>query len=110
MGRHAHVETECDLHGLTRAEALAVLEETVDLLRRRGGGRVRIIHGCGEVLSEMVYDFARRTVGVEAAQERDNAGAAILLVRAGGVMKRAATASEGLSQRPRRWPARRTRS
>ena len=80
-GRQAHVDVERDLHGLTRAEGLAALQETVDVLRRRGGGRARIIHGCGEVLSEMVYDFARRTAGVDAVQERDNAGAAILEVR-----------------------------
>ncbi|MDK2931801.1 MAG: Smr domain [Bacillota bacterium] len=80
-GKQTHVDLERDLHGLTRAEGLAALQETVDVLRRRGGGRARIIHGCGEVLSEMVYDFARRTSGVDAVQERDNAGAAILEVR-----------------------------
>lgn len=77
------------------------------------GGRARIIHGCGEVLSEMVYEFAGRTPGVEAVQERDNAGAAILLVRAGGVMKgrpaTPSTPSGGPPQRPPRWPPRRTR-
>jgi len=75
------VNSECDLHGFTRREALAELERVILELRRRGGGRLRVIHGCGEVLSEMVYEYARRTPGVAATPERNNPGSCILDIR-----------------------------
>ena len=76
------VDIECNLHGLTREEALIELRKVESLLRRRGRGKARIIHGCGEILSELVYRFAAEAGDMEIAQERDNAGASILqLVR-----------------------------
>ena len=72
------VDIECDLHGLTRDEAWGKLREVVSLLRKRGKGRARIIHGCGEVLSEMVFEFAAQAPDIEVVPERDNAGACIL--------------------------------
>ena len=76
--KSGRVDIECDLHGLTRDEAWIQLQQVVALLRRRKKGRARIIHGCGEVLSEMVYEFAQQAPDIEIEQERNNAGASII--------------------------------
>lgn len=83
MGRSGKVKVdgECDLHGFTRREALAELEQAIRELRRRGGRRLRVIHGCGEVLSEMVYEYAGRTAGLVATPERNNPGSCILEIK-----------------------------
>lgn len=72
------VEIECDLHGLTRREAWDELKGIASLLRKRGGGRARIIHGCGEVLSEMIFEFAEQAPDIEIIPEEHNPGASIL--------------------------------
>lgn len=78
--RPVKVDAECDLHGLTRKEALEELEYQIRELQRRGGRRLRVIHGCGEVLSEMVYNYGRRTPGIVVTPERDNPGSCIVNV------------------------------
>lgn len=71
---------ECDLHGLTRQEAEVELRKALYVLRKRNGSRLRVIHGCGEVLSEMVYEFAEADPTITITPERDNPGSSILSV------------------------------
>ena len=80
MGRQTRVDLQCDLHGLTRDEALVELRRMLSNIRRRGGGRLRVIHGCGEVLSEMVYMHVSKDPTVSIAPEGSNAGSSILQV------------------------------
>ncbi|RMH60719.1 MAG: hypothetical protein D6678_05225 [Zetaproteobacteria bacterium] len=94
-GGQPPVALEVDLHGMTREQALALLAQSIEAVRARGGRVVCIIHGRGRhsqgrpVLKEAVFHWLREgpyAAHVLAAipQRGSHGGASLVLLRRQG--------------------------
>jgi DNA-nicking Smr family endonuclease len=82
---HWRVEDELDLHGMNRHQAAFAVEDFLRDSVRRSLGCVRIIHGKGQVLREMLRVSlpARKDLlaAVQAPDVQGGSGAVLLLLR-----------------------------